>query len=148
MRAPVVWGALGALLLVALSCDENLPSGPNTFAGRIQIVVPHDTVVVGDSSAAQAQAFDAQGRAIQNLTFDWKSADATILGFATPATGNDDALNGRTRSFVGLKPGQSVVTLSLPDPRFVASNATRIETVVVAGVRILSTRDSTLTSVN
>src|SRR4029079_17595066 len=137
-----------AALLVASSCTENLPSGPDKFGATIKILVAHDTVVVGDSSAGQAQALDTKGNATQGLKFNGTSAAPTILDFATPASGNADAENGRTRTLVGKFPGRSVVTLALPDTRFVVSNATRNETVVVGGVRILSTRDSTLTAIN
>ncbi|MGE5100446.1 MAG: invasin domain 3-containing protein, partial [Deltaproteobacteria bacterium] len=67
---------------------------------------------------------------------------------ANPASGSPDATSGRAKIFIGNKPGQSVVTLSLPDPRFATTSATRTQTVVVAGVRMLSTRDSTLTAIN
>jgi hypothetical protein len=136
-----------ASLFIALSCSENLPNGPNTFAATIKIVVPHDTLVVGDSSAAQAIATDGAGRTIQSLSFVWASADSTIVGFATPAATSDGS-SGRTRTFVGKRTGRSVVTLTLPDPRFAGSPAPRTETVVVGGVRILTTHDSTLTAVN
>jgi hypothetical protein len=129
-----------AALFVASSCTENLPSGPDTFGASIKILVAHDTVVVGDSSAGQAQALDTQGRAIQGLKFTWTSAAPTILDFATPASGNADAESGRTRTMVGKFPGRSLVTLALPDSRFVVSNTTRNGTVVVGGVRILTTR--------
>jgi len=58
---------LAAALLVGIgsSCTENLPSGPDTFGATIRISVSRDTVVVGDSIGAQAQALDTQGRAIQ-----------------------------------------------------------------------------------
>jgi len=147
---PTRWSRLAlaavAPLFFALSCTENLPNGPNTFAATIKITVPHDTLVVGDSSAAQAVATDDNGRVIQSLSFNWTSADSTIVGFAAPSTG--DATAGRTRSLIGRRTGRAVVTLALSDPRFVVSNVTRTETVVVGGVRILSTHDSTLTAVN
>jgi len=137
-----------AALLIASSCNENLPSGPDTFGASIKILVAHDTVVVGDSSAVQAQALDTQGHAIQGLTFKWTSAAPTILDFSTPASDNVEGTSGRTRTFLGKFPGRSIVTLALPDSRFVTTNATRNETVVVGGVRILTTHDSTLTAVN
>jgi hypothetical protein len=136
-----------APLFVAVSCNENLPSGPNTFGATIKINVAHDTLVVGDSSVAQAVATDDNGRTIQSLTYTWSSADATILALADPGS-NVDATAGRTRTLVGKKTGHSIVTLALPDPRFVVSNVARNETVVVGGVKVLSTRDSTLTAVN
>jgi len=141
---------LAAALLVGIgsSCTENLPSGPDTFGATIRISVSRDTVVVGDSIGAQAQALDTQGRAIQGLKFTWTSAAPTILDFATPATETPDGTDGRTKTFVGKFPGRSVVTLALPDSRFVVTNATRNETVVVGGVRITTTHDSTLTAVN
>src|SRR5689334_5654157 len=49
---------------MALSCTENLPSGPDTFSASIRLVVPHDTTVVGDSSVAHAIVMDASGRVI------------------------------------------------------------------------------------
>lgn len=137
-----------ALLLVGLSCTENLPNGPNTFSAGIKILVSHDTIVVGDSSVAQAQAIDAAGHVIQALSFAWTSADSSIVGFAAVPTGNADAESGRTRSLVAKKTGRSIVTLALPDPRFVVSSVTRTETAVVAGVRVLTSHDSTLTAIN
>ena len=131
-----------------VSCSENLPSGPEQFVAQLKIAVPHDTLVVGDSSTAQAQAIDEAGFQVSGLTFDWASATNSILEVATPASGSADATSGRTKLFIGNKPGQSVVTLSLPDSRFTTTNATRTQTVVVAGVRVLSTRDSTLTAIN
>jgi hypothetical protein len=142
------WLALAAVapIFLALSCDENLPNGPNTFGTTIKISVPHDTLVVGDSSVAQAVATDDNGRVIQSLSFNWTSADSSIVGVAAATTADGTA--GRTRNLIGRRTGRSVVTLALPDPRFVASNVTRTETVVVGGVRILTTHDSTLTAVN
>ena len=145
--------SLVGTVLLAAGCTENLPSGPATFSAAIQIIVPHDTVVVGDSSFAQARATDGSGRVIQGLSFNWATANSAVLDLAavtppaagTPAT---DASSGRTATFIGRRTGQSAVTLVLPDPRFVVANATRTETVVVGGVRILSTHDSTLTAVN
>lgn len=135
------------LLLSALSCTENLPSGPDTFPATIKISVSHDTIVVGDSSVAQAVATDGSGRTIQSLSFAWTSADSTIVGFATPAS-TPDASSGRSRILIGRHGGKAVVTLALPDSRFAVANAPRTETVVVGGVRVLSTHDSTLTAVN
>jgi hypothetical protein len=145
-RARLALSAI-APLFVVLSCSENLPNGPNTFAVTIKISVPHDTLVVGDSSTAQAVATDGSGNTIQGLTFGWASADSSVVGFAAPDA-TPDATSGRTRRLIGRRAGRSVVTLSLPDPRFVVSNAARTETAVVGGVRILSTHDSTLTAVN
>ena len=136
-----------ALLVSALSCKENLPSGPDTFPVTIKIGVAHDTIVVGDSSVVQAVATDGSGRTIQSLSFDWTSADSTIVGFATPAS-TPDGSSGRARTLIGRHGGKATVTLSLPDSRFAVANAPRTETVVVGGVRVLSTRDSTLTAVN
>ena len=130
------------------SCSENLPSGPEQFVAQLKIAVPHDTLVVGDSSTAQAQAFDEAGFAVSGLTFDWASASNAILGLAAAASGSVEQTSGRTQILVGNRPGQSVVTLTLPDSRFTTTAATRTQTVVVAGVRVLSTRDSTLTAVN
>jgi hypothetical protein len=142
-RTPLV---VTALLAVALSCNENLPSGPNNFAATLQIVAPHDTLVVGDSSAVQARVTDASGHVIQSLSFTWSSADSSILGFAAPGT--PDASAGRSATLVGRRSGRSALTVSLPDPRFVTPSSSRTETVVVGGVRVLSTHDSILTAVN
>ena len=133
---------------MALSCTENLPSGPDTFSASIRLVVPHDTTVVGDSSVAHAIVMDASGRVIEGLKFNWTSADPNVLGLATPASTDSDAASGRAQTFVGKRIGLSLVTLTLPDARFVTSNVTRNETVVVGGVRVLSSHDSTLTALN
>lgn len=135
-----------ATLAFAASCNENLPSGPTNFSASVAIVVVHDTLVVGDSSKVQALAKDGTGRTIENLSFNWVSGDPTTVDFAAVAT--PDTTQGRARVLVAKKTGLSVVTLTLPDARFVASSATRTEVGVVAGVRVLSTHDSTLTAVN
>ena len=146
-RSRRILAVFTGLVVLTTSCDENLPSGPATFPTTLKIVVPHDTVVIGDSSAAQAQAVDAEGRVVQGLTFKWTSADPTILAIGTPAPNSSDAAAGRSQMLLGKKAGRSVVTLSLPDSRFATSDVTRTQTVVVGGVRILSTRDSTLSAV-
>ena len=78
MRRPIPLA--GAGLFVALSCNENLPNGPQTFTAQLSIAVSHDTLVVGDSSVAQAQAIDASGNRIQSLDFTWSSTDSSIVG--------------------------------------------------------------------
>jgi invasin-like protein len=135
-----------AALAVATSCTENLPSGPSTFAASLAIVVAHDTIIVGDSSSAAATASDTQGRKIQNLAYAWTSSDSATVGFAAIAT--PDTSKGRGRMLVAKRTGRASVTLSLPDPRFVTTNVTRSEVAVVGGVRVLTTRDTTLTAVN
>src|SRR5215470_1825719 len=97
---------LAFAILVALSCDENLPTGPQTFVAQLKIAVVHDTVVVGDTNVAQAQAFDASGNRIQSLSFLWTAADPSVIGLASP---NPDTSSGRTRRLVGQKPGNSGV---------------------------------------
>ncbi len=135
-----------AALFVVVSCNENLPNGPQTFVAQLRIAVPHDTLVVGDSNVAQAQALDASGNQIESLAFTWTSADSSTVGFASP--GASDTSNGRTRRLIGQRTGRSGVTIALPDPRFVSSPATRMETVVVGGVRVLTAHDSTLSAIN
>ena len=132
-----------ATLTVLLSCEENLPTGPDAFVARLEIGVTSDTIIVGDSSKAQARAIGPNGVLISGLTFNWATASSAILGLAA-----SDAAEARTRTLVAIKPGQSVVTLSLPDKRFTTTATTRVETVVVGGVKVLSTHDSTLTAVN
>jgi hypothetical protein len=132
-----------ATLAVLLSCEENLPTGPDAFTARLEIGVTSDTIVVGDSSKAQARAVGPNGVLISDLTFSWTTSNGATLGLAS-----SDEASARTRTLVAIKPGQSVVTLSLPDKRFTTTSATRNETVVVGGVKVLSTRDSTLTAIN
>ncbi len=135
-----------AALFVVVSCNENLPNGPQTFVAQLRIAVPHDTLVVGDSNVAQAQALDASGNQIESLAFTWTSADSSTVGFASP--GASDTSNGRTRRLIGQRTGRAGVTIALPDPRFVSGPASRTETVVVGGVRVLTTHDSTLSAIN
>jgi hypothetical protein len=137
-----------ASLLGAAGCEENLPNGPNTFAATLRIKLASDTLVVGATRTAEAEAVDAAGNVIQSLSYSWTSADSTILGFSVPASPSPDVSAGRATTLLGRRAGRSVLTLSLPDSRFVVNAATRTQTVVVGGVRILSTHDSTLTSIN
>ena len=130
-------------LTVVVSCDENLPTGPDAFAARLEIGVTSDTIIVGDSSKAQARAIGPNNVLISDLTFSWTSSSATTLGLAST-----DPATGRTRTLVALKPGLSAVTLTLPDKRFTTNPTTRPTTVVVGGVKVLSSRDSTLSAVN
>ena len=132
-----------ATLTVLFSCTENLPTGPDAFAARLEIGVTSDTIIVGDSSKAQARAIGPNNVLISDLNFNWTTSSS-----ATLALGSADAAPGRTRTLVAVKPGLSVVTLSLPDKRFTTTNVTRTQTVVVGGVKVLSTHDSTLTAVN
>lgn len=141
-RAWTLWSALVAVV----SCTENLPTGPDNFGVQLAIVVPRDTMVVGDSSVAQARATDNGGHQIQSLSFVWASADSATVGLAFAST--TDGASGRQRIFVGRKPGRSGVSLTLSDQRFVTAPVVRNETVVVGGVRVLTTHDSTLTAIN
>ncbi len=135
-----------AAVFIALSCSENLPTGPQTFSARLAFSVTSDTVVVGDSDLVEAQAFDAAGNPILSLSYAWSSADSGVVGLATP--GNPDSSSGRSRRLVGRRTGHAVVSAALADPRFVSTPTSRNETVVVGGVRVLTTHDSTLTAIN
>lgn len=142
-----------AALFLWVSCNENLPTGPMTFPASLAIVVAHDTIVVGDSSSATAKVTDGSGNVIQGLSFAWTSADSTIVGFAAvaaplPPAPATDASSGRARTLIARRTGRSLVALTLPDPRFVTSNVTRTETAVVAGVKVLTAHDTTLTAIN
>lgn len=136
--------ALIASAFVVISCDENLPSGPNTFNVTQVIVSTGDTLVINQTRLVDAKVTDAQGNVINGLHYAWASGDTNIIGLTIPA---GDSTGGQRR-LVAKRPGRSIVTLTLPDPRFVTSAATRSVTAVVGGVRVLSSRDSTLTSVN
>ena len=137
--------ALLPIAALALACNENLPIGPQNFGATLVMKVAHDTIVIGDSSLASATAADIQGRTIQALTYVWKSADSSTVGFAATAT--PDATQGASRMLVAKKAGLAGITVSLPDFRFSASPVTRTQVGVVGGVRVLSTHDTTLTSV-
>ena len=141
MGRPALFAA--AALTVLLSCDENLPTGPDAFAARLEIGVTSDTIIVGDSSKAQARAIGPNNVLISDLTFNWTTSSSTIL-----ALGSADAAAGRTRTLVAVKAGLSNLTLTLPDKRFTTNPTTRITTVVVGGVKVLSSRDTTLSAVN
>jgi Invasin, domain 3 len=137
-----------ALVAIVTSCDENLPTGPEAFAATLQIVAARDTVVVGDSNTLQARATDGKGRVILGLKYAWTSADTSLLSLATSNAADTDAIAGRKQVLVGKRPGLSRVTMSLPDTRFLSNDNSRNETVVVGGVRILTTHDTTLTAIN
>ncbi len=137
---------VGAAVFLVLSCDENLPSGPQTFAAQLKIAVSHDTLVVGDSNAVQAQALDASGNRIQSLSFTWSSTDSSIVGLVSPAS--PDTSDGRARKLVGQRTGHSNVSIALADPRFASTPVSRTETVVVGGVTVLTTHDSTLNAIS
>ncbi len=141
LSRPAMFAA--AAVTVLLSCDENLPSGPDAFSARLEIGVVSDTIVVGDSGKAQARAIGPNGVLVSGLTFNWTTSSSATLGLAS-----SDSASARTRTLVGVRAGQSVLTLTLPDKRFVTTGATRNETVVVGGVKVLSSRDTTLSAIN
>jgi hypothetical protein len=146
-RLPLAASAI-ALAATVMSCDENLPAGPNTFNVTLQIVAARDTVVVGDSNVLQGRASDGSGRVIQGLKFTWTSADTNLLSLAKPNVVDVEAVTGRKQVLVGKRPGLSRVTMSLPDARFRSDDNSRNQTVVVGGVRVLTTHDTTLTAIN
>ena len=146
-RGTTIAVATIACVAITSSCTENLPIGPDTFAAQVQIVAPHDTIVVGDSSSVSANATDGAGHRILSLKFGWTSADSTIVGFAATSA-DSDAVNGRTRILIGRRPGRAVVSVALPDLRFVVPTETRTTTVVVGGIKVLSSHDTILTAVN
>ena len=135
--------ALGALS----SCNENLPSGPSTFAASLSIVA-RDTIVIGDTSVARAVATDAQGHQIEALSFTWTSTDSATVGLAPVSSSPPDTSQGREETLSARRPGRTTVSVSLSDPRFTTSGGSRSETGVVGGVRVTTTHDSTLTAVN
>lgn len=145
-RATTIGLASLASLVLTTSCNENLPIGPDSFAASVQMIVPRDTLIVGDSSVATVKATDASGRQVLALKFGWSSADSSIISFATAA--DSEAASGRTRVLVGKKPGRAAVSVALPDIRFITSNTTRTQTVVVGGVKVLTSHDTTLTAIN
>jgi hypothetical protein len=125
------------------SCKENLPSGPATFAATLTLSALPDTLVSGDSRLAQVQAKDAQGNLILDLAYTWSVVDGTVAGLGAADTGK-----GGSRTVIAKGTGRTNVTAALPDPRFVVSNASKQLTVVVGGVRITSSHDTTLTAIN
>jgi Invasin, domain 3 len=140
--------ALATVAIVAFgsSCDENLPVSPTPFSTQLQIVLPHDTLVVGDSMVATATATDAAGHIVQSLKFGWTSADSTIVDLVA---GTDaDGVAGRSLTLIGRRPGRALVSIALPDLRFLAPAGSRNETVVVGGVQVLTAHDSILTAIN
>jgi hypothetical protein len=144
--------ALGAAAIAAVvafaACSENLPIGPSTFTGgSLRLVTTRDTVVVGDSIVGLGQAVDAAGNLVGGLSFTWTSADSSIIGFATPAASDAEAVAGRARVLVAKRPGRAAVGVALPDPRFSNSAVARNLTAVVGGVRVLSSRDTILTAI-
>jgi hypothetical protein len=140
--------ALLASAVVVVSCDENLPSGPNTFSVTQAIVSTGDTLVINQSRLVDAKVTDPQGNVINGLFFAWTSADSNIVAVRQPSRVPPPDSGARTMELVAKRPGRSIVTLTLPDPRFVTAAATRSVTAVVGGVRVLTTHDSTLTAIN
>ena len=133
---------LAAAMLV-LSCAENLPTGPTTFAAILSLLGLPDTLVIGDAPVAQARATDGNGRQVLALTFLWSVADTSIAGLGTA-----DTASGRSRTVSARRTGRSQVTVKLPDPRFVAADISKSLTDVVGGLRISSSRDTTISAIN
>src|SRR5512138_515503 len=98
-----------ASLFTVVSCEENLPNGPDRFPAQLRIVVPRDTIVVGDSNRAQAQAIDANGHLVTGLTFKWTSSNNSVVGLGIPPTTDADAVAGRTNSLISVRAGQATV---------------------------------------
>ena len=132
-----------AAVMLALSCTENLPTGPATFAVILSMLGLPDTLVIGDAPVAQARATDGKGRQVQALSFTWSVGDTAIGGLGTADTGS-----GRSRTVNARRTGRTQVTVKLPDPRFTAPDVSKSLTDVVGGVRISSSRDTTLSALN
>ena len=141
LRLLPVW--LMAAVFLTLSCSENLPSGPATFAAILTLLGLPDTIVIGDAPVGQARATDGNGRQVLALAFTWSVADTSIAGLGTA-----DTASGRIRTVSARRTGRTQVTIHLPDPRFVAADVSKALTDVVGGVRINSSRDTTITAIN
>ncbi|MFI5312430.1 MAG: hypothetical protein ACHQQ3_14425 [Gemmatimonadales bacterium] len=135
--------ALLATVVLAHGCTENLPSGPNTFSATLSLVNLPDTLVVADSRVVEAHVTDAAGHLVEGLSFSWALTDTTVAKLGTP-----DTSAGRSRTILARHGGLSRVTLSLTDSRFTVPNVFKQLTVVLGGVRIATSHDTTIASIN
>jgi hypothetical protein len=135
--------AVAASVVAALwACNENLPTGPDTFTVSMVVSAWSDTVVVGDSKTTLVKTTDPQNREIQGLHYSFKFADSTIASFT------QDASNTNAAVVTALKAGATTATISLPDTRFTVPAVTKNLKAVVSAIAILSAHDTTLTAVN
>ena len=133
--------ALGSAAGLLWACQENLLSGPTEFGATLSMPAWTDTIIVGDVKTATAKVIDAQSREIQNLTYHWAALDTSLAHFAVSAT------SGNSITVTAAKPGATTVTLSMPDQRFVVTSIAKTLTVVIGGLAVSTSHDTTLTAI-
>jgi hypothetical protein len=136
------WLAGLAVLATTLGCQDDFASGPTHFTGALELRNWADTLVIGDRHSMTARLLDEQGREVLDRTFDWTVTDPSVLTLSASSTGDGDSVRVTT-----VRPGATqVAVVHLVDPQFEAGTASKLVSVVVAGVAV-TTPDTTLAAV-
>ncbi len=159
VRAAAGGAILTAAALLSGGCGEDLHTGPEKFHATLEPRNWADTLVVGDGRPVAVRVIDDKGREVLDASVHWAVATPTILGAAalrapvsagaaseSVAAGGVDAQGGDSVHVDARQPGATDVVITLTDPRFYPTAMTRRATVVVAGVRAASARDTTITA--
>ncbi|GJG87018.1 hypothetical protein tb265_21990 [Gemmatimonadetes bacterium T265] len=146
---------LAATAAFAAACGEDLRTGPEKFHATLETRNWADTLVLGDGRPVGVRVIDDKGREVLDAGVRWQVATPAVLGAtalrasagATPAaSATVDARGGDSVQVDTRRPGTTDVVITLTDPRFYTTTVTRRATVVVAGVRAATARDTTVTA--
>ena len=135
-------GIVVAAGAVVVACNEDFVTGPGQPAVTIALRNWSDTLVLGDRRPVGIVVLDSKGREIVGARVRLTLSAPTVLGA--------DVSSVATGGTVNLSPQRTGITdisLALDDPRFDPATKLVRGTVVTAGVRLISARDTTVTSV-
>ena len=90
-------------LLLALACGGEGPTGALAKSvTRVELTIPDSTMLVGDSLAAQAVAFDSAGNVVADAPVRWLSSDVGVVQLSSDGVARARALGvARIRATIG-----------------------------------------------
>lgn len=142
----------------AAGCEGTLPTGPEKIRATLVPQNWADTLVLGDGRPVAVRVVDDRGHEVPDASVRWAVAAPAVLGagplrMQASAPASESTVNAALDAHAGdslqvdaRRPGVTDVVVTLTDPRFYPTAITRRATVVVAGVRAASARDTTITA--
>jgi adhesin/invasin len=146
-------GVVVASGAIVVACNEDFVTGPRGAELTLALRNWSDTLVLGESRPVGVLVLDSKGREVIGARVRVSIVAPTVLGTrldtATAPIGSAvDAIS--SSDGVQLAPrrtGTSQITVTLADPRFPPATLTLRATIVAAGLRLMSARDTIVTSI-